>query len=149
MYAVEYSFTDFNNLKRFNLWLKIGIFFKVDNLITLTEKNSDFTFKREGDDWLMFNRFDNLGFKLNILKSSNHSQNKNFFFESTIQESGYTYSPKYESYLIKTNESISLHRELQQLKSNMNLIYPENAWAVRIYSPSPWNLNIKDALCTL
>lgn len=154
-YAIEYvqnksdAFYLESNL---GVWDVPGIFLNRDGLIYWLSNQKSYSLKRKDEHtWEM-----NAGFNYELKIVESFSRKEILEFQSqTIKDKIYKCKPYHEAYFLETNEVISLHQSEYQLEENMNSIMPnhwqytERLWKIRRFNLiNPWQLNIKDALCT-
>lgn len=147
MYIIEYQRLD-TNYSKSNIWTSIGASKDFDYLIRIVETKNEFKFKRKNNDWLM-NDASNRQYKLHIIQKYSIN-NEIFEFKSALRDVIYRYKPTCESFLVDTNEVVNIHDEQSSLFANtMRLFEDKNKWRIRPFNPiNPWQLNIKDELCT-
>lgn len=144
-YTIEYTDPD---LISPTLWTIPGIFLNVDHLVTVVENQKDLIFLKTNDSWLVQPQAQHsIWYKLKIIESSSCKEILEFKYSNGVI---CHYKPVYESFLVETNEVISIHADHSYLKNNMNILMPDKKWEMRAFKPiNPWQLNIKDALCTM
>lgn len=146
-HIIEY--TELNSRSNSDLWHSPGVFLNVDFLVFTAEHQEGFTFEEsfeKNNDWIM--KSGPYSFKLKIIQCSFSSLNKKIL-EFKSKDSIYQFQPIYESYLTETNEVISLHQSALYLTENMKKLMPNESWKIRAFNPiNPWQLNIKETLCT-
>lgn len=143
MYALEYSTNDNHD---YGLWLTPGILCNIENLIKVAQSQNGFSLQKEGDQWLM--TYLRKIYKLRILKCLTFDE-KRFIFNSPKSHVPHEFSISCAAYSLDKNELIAVHNDHILLANNMMNLFPNRNWLIKnfIYH-SPWNLNIKDELCT-